>query len=228
MFYGQGSLLGGNGRVDSVEDLVGIVHKLRQDGDVATSATADGDALVLHFDDDSSLAITGFGALAGTPFDAAEAFARETTSRKRGAPEGADGIDLVSLTDDEIVFEVDGREVVIGGDEAAAILEGAAGATRLWDARSNFSMVDAENGAFFAGSLLGDLVGLFSRGTNDAAAVLDAALTGDERLGLLGLDGDSFAVQVTSDHRGAVDTILFVNAESAIAQSEADILSLGI
>jgi Ca2+-binding RTX toxin-like protein len=224
VFAGQRDIFDGatgDGRITSARELAEVVRTLQTDDDPATSASSAGSALRLEFAGGYGLTLDGFGPLADTPFDAEEAFRLETSSSKRGQPDGAAGIELVALTDDEIVFDVGGIEVRVDGAEARAIIDDAAGSTRLRDSKSDFSVVDAEKGWFLAIGSLADIVGLFGFGTRDATRLLDAAIAGDDRLSLLGLDEDSFTLQVTNARRDTVDTLLFTNAEEAIARSDA-------
>jgi hypothetical protein len=124
---------------------------------------------------------------------------------------------LIGLTDDEIVFDLKGIAIRVEGPEAWSIIADTAGPTRLWDAKSGFSVIDAGAGLFLAAGALDDIVGPLGFGPQDAARVLDAALAGDDRLTLLGVDEDSFAVQVTNTARDTVDTLLFADAEDVIA-----------
>jgi Ca2+-binding RTX toxin-like protein len=228
VFSGQRGIFNGatgNGRVESARELAEIVRVLQSDDDAGTGAVSDGDTLQLMFGEGYTLALDGFGALADVPFDPAVAFALETTSNKRGQPEGAGRIDLVGLTDSAIVFDVGGVEIRVDGKEAAEILDNASFLTRLGDRSSSFSTVDANWGLFFSAGVVNDLVGAVSFGARDSAELLNAAIAGDPRIELLGLDADSFALQITNDRRDTTDTVLFVNAQNAIDRSDAANLS---
>lgn len=95
----------------------------------------------------------------------------------------------------------------------------------LNDAKSRFSLIDTGNevgGALGAANAIigtkpiNDLIGgqLNVGGDNaDLAKVLAAALMGDSRLELLGLDGSSFSVRVNNAAKGTSDTLLFKGAD---------------
>lgn len=95
----------------------------------------------------------------------------------------------------------------------------------LNDAKSRFSVIDT--GSEIGGALgaanaiigtkpINDLIGgqLNVGGENaDIAKILTAALMGDPRLELLGLDGSSFSVRVNNVAKGTSDTLLFKGAD---------------
>jgi hypothetical protein len=225
VFAGQRGIFDGatgNGRIESTRELAAVVEVLQSDDKAATSAVSDNGALRLEFGNGYALSLEGYAALADVAFDPAKAFWLETSSLKRGAPEGADGVALVGLTDDRIVFDIGGINVTVDGTEATGILDGAARAPRLWDSKSSFSTVSAEKAHFFAGGVLSDIVGWISFGEKDAARLLDAALAGDDRLELIGIDDDSFALRIENARRDTVNTVLFTDAEDAIARSDVE------
>lgn len=151
--------------------------------------------------------------------DAVELFSRLVFSDGRGDVEGINGVTLVSLTEDSFTVEIDnGRAVdtltIQGFDAALAELDSGADAG---DQASRFSIIDDDTPTIIGTSnTLGDLVGGTARGQADQEALLRAALDqGDERVSLLGLEEDNFAVQISVGSK--TDTILFQSSDTAAA-----------
>jgi Ca2+-binding RTX toxin-like protein len=148
--------------------------------------------------------------------DPTAALAAETISTKRGAPGGSTEGTLVGMTDDAFVFDTAAGRVVVDGDAARQAYAALDGGADLGDGKSRFSVLDASADTIIGTGVVRDLVGGVGRGDKDVAALLRAAAAGDERLDLLGLDEDSFAVRVFNDGRDTVDTLLFTDAQTAI------------
>lgn len=165
--------------------------------------------------------------------DAIALFERLTFSDGRGDVEGVEGVELISLTHDSYTVAIDNGHAVDTltitgfGDILAGLDTGA----DVGDGRSRFSIVDDNTPTIIGtGDDIRDLVGGFARGEQDEAAILAAALDqGDDRVELLGLEADGFAVQIVSDSNGTTDTLIFKTEDTAaaIASLESGVVNPG-
>ncbi|MEO1223020.1 MAG: hypothetical protein AAFX92_02245 [Pseudomonadota bacterium] len=161
------------------------------------------------------------------------------TLEKKGLA-GVDNVELVGLTNDAFTVKISGFAGPDGpyvdtvtfevGEEFFKSIEDDSKKRDVYhdvgDKNSGFHIIDTDAGEAIQGSRAGgikDLIGGVGRGQDDVTALLEAALDpDDDRVKLVGLENDNFAIQIFGTPKGVqtVDTFIFTGtqAEQAIAE----------